>query len=429
MPKKSKISKIKHLLFVLSVLFLVISLVVIIAVSFFIREKAVSELATNEAYKSAELVVQGLYTVMRKGWSKEEIRDIVDRFNAVDKDMTVRVIRGEVVEKQFGTNPLVGGDIETDPIMQEIFLNGEEKLLESSQSLRFLFPVKADTECLVCHFQSKVGSIHGIIDITFQTSRLKLPLDYILRSVVSFFAIAFCILFFILFYMLRSGIIRPVTHMVAIINDIMDKRDLSLRVHYQGRVAEFKQLGGFFNEMLSMLESSHHDLEKQSTHDHLTDLYNRRKFEEDLENEILLAARYQRKFSLVMVDLDDFKRVNDEYGHAAGDSVLIRFSNVLKENIRGSDLVARLGGDEFCILLHETNCDMATEVCKNIQQFLAENPLEFQGEHYAIVGSFGIAGYPQHGTESETLMQAADKAMYQAKRDGKNQLAVATQQD
>ncbi len=72
---------------------------------------------------------------------------------------------------------------------------------------------------------------------------------------------------------------------------------------------------------------------------------------------------------------------------------------------------------------------MATEVCKNIQQFLAENPLEFQGEHYAIVGSFGIAGYPQHGTESETLMQAADKAMYQAKRDGKNQLAVATQQD
>ncbi|MCP4126877.1 MAG: diguanylate cyclase [Gammaproteobacteria bacterium] len=420
--KEGRTTNIKRLLILLSSIFLVISLVVVTTLTIMTREKAVNELATKEAHKSAELVVQGLYSVMRKGWNKSEINNIIRRFNEVDTDMEVRIFRSDLVSEQFGEVAGRRAIRESDPLLEEAFLRAEEIMEEVAGSIRFLFPVKASKDCLVCHLKSQVGALHGVIDISFQTSRLKLPLDYILRSVVSYFAIAFCLLFIVLFYMLRAGIIHPVTHMVSVISHIMTENDLSVRTQYVGRVTEFSRLSGYFNEMLERLQTTQQHLEDLSMTDHLTGLLNRRKFEHNLTHEIGRAARYQREFSLVMMDLDDFKRVNDTYGHAVGDEVLIRFGEILRDRTRASDMVARLGGDEFSILLPETRLDVALEACNKIKQHLTESPMELSGESYTISGSFGVVCYPRDGEDAQQLMVAMDVAMYQAKDAGKGQV-------
>ncbi len=408
----------------LSIGFLVISLIVMTSISYAIRERAVNELAGKEALKSAELVVQSLYSVMRKGWTKEETNDILKRFNKVDTDMEVRIFRDDVVSAQFGEVKGQRAIRDSDPLLMEVFQKSEQIMTEEAGNLRFLFPIIASKDCLPCHIKSQVGTLHGVIDISFRTNRLKLPLDYILRSIVSHFFIAYCLLFFVLFYMLQAGIILPVTHMVTVISHIMHEEDLSLRTQYHGRITEFNRLSGFFNGMLEQLQVSHRHLEDLSTDDYLTGLFNRRKFEDDLDREIRRAARYQRDFSLIMMDLDDFKRVNDTYGHAAGDEVLILFSQILRDCTRASDVVARLGGDEFSILLPETNRMLAMDVCKKIKQRLAESPMELPGEEYNLSSSIGLVSYPRDGTTSKKLMVAMDEAMYQAKATGKNQITI-----
>ncbi len=208
--------------------------------------------------------------------------------------------------------------------------------------------------------------MHGVIEVSFHTGRIKLPLDYILHSVVGYFAIAFFLLSLALFQMLQAGVTHPLSNMVSVISHIMKKEDLSLRTQYHGKITELSHLSNYFNEMMRRLQTTHQNLEELSTSDHLTGLFNRLKFENDLTHEVGRAARYQHEFSVVMIDLDDFKRVNDIYGHAVGDEVLIRFGKILQDSTRSSDVVARLGGDEFSILLPEMRQGVVLEVCNKL---------------------------------------------------------------
>ncbi len=174
--KEKHTSNIKHLLIILSIVFLVISLIVVTSISYVMREKAVNELAGKEALKSAELVVQSLYSVMRKGWTNEETNDILKRFNKVDADMEVRIFRDDVVSAQFGEVEGQRAIRDSDPLLMEVFQKSEQIMTEEAGNLRFLFPIIASKDCLPCHIKSQVGTLHGVIDISFRTNRLKLPL-------------------------------------------------------------------------------------------------------------------------------------------------------------------------------------------------------------------------------------------------------------
>ncbi len=415
---------IKRFLIILSIIFLIICVAVVITLSIYTREKALHELANQEAQKTAEMVRQSLYSVMRKGWNRNDINDIIQRLNAVDENIDIRAFRGEIVNKQFGRVPEQQQIIDKDEPLKNSLMSGEKKILSTPSGLRFLFPVKAAQECMICHTESRVGGVHGIIDISFKADYLNLPLVYFSRPVVIFLFFVFCLLFFIPFYFLRAEVIRPITHMVTVMHDIMNRQDLSLRLDYQGHVTEFKHLSGFINEMLRKLEISHRNLENQATHDHLTKLFNRRKFEDQLSYEIQRAKRYNREFTLVMLDLDNFKQINDTYGHATGDNILKNFADILLENVRISDLVARLGGDEFCILLPETDSSLAKRVSRNIQHYLTTNPIELNGDPYTPSCSIGIVTYPKNGNDAKSLMLIADETMYKAKTSGHNLIAV-----
>lgn len=161
-------------------------------------------------------------------------------------------------------------------------------------------------------------------------------------------------------------------------------------------------------------------------HDHLTDLPNRELFHERLQAAIDAARRDGGHLSLLYIDLDLFKQVNDTFGHATGDQLLQAIAQRLRHCVRESDTVGRIGGDEFLVLLnHLYRADHAAAVAEKIRTMLSQ-PFDLAGVCVTISPSIGIALYPEHGEDHEQLIRHADAAMYGAKRDGGNRLRMTS---
>ena len=161
------------------------------------------------------------------------------------------------------------------------------------------------------------------------------------------------------------------------------------------------------------------ELDYQANQDPLTGLYNRRYFNGFLEKEIERSKRHDHEFCMLMLDLDNFKGINDSYGHLCGDDVLREVAQVLKKKIRRGDMVTRLGGDEFCLVLPETSITGAHHVAEEIKS--AIEAYQFSDIHdFHITTSIGIISYPSHTTSFSELLSFVDLALYQAKADGRN---------
>ena len=161
------------------------------------------------------------------------------------------------------------------------------------------------------------------------------------------------------------------------------------------------------------------ELDYQANQDPLTGLYNRRYFNSFLEKEIERSKRHNHEFCMLMLDLDNFKGINDSYGHLFGDDVLREVAQVLKKKIRRGDMVTRLGGDEFCLVLPETSITGAHHVAEEIKS--AIEAYQFSDIHdFHITTSIGIISYPSHTTSFSELLSFVDLALYQAKADGRN---------
>jgi diguanylate cyclase (GGDEF)-like protein len=163
--------------------------------------------------------------------------------------------------------------------------------------------------------------------------------------------------------------------------------------------------------------------EKQrSHHDSLTGLNNRRSFEESLEAERMRASRYGHPTTIVYLDIDDFKQVNDHFGHGRGDEMLIAIAKTIRRNARVSDVVARLGGDEFAILMPHTPLAAAGTMLRKLQKLIAD---EMQSHQPAVTCSIGAVTFPQAAESIEEMVSEADALMYSAKKTGKNSLMQA----
>ena len=155
--------------------------------------------------------------------------------------------------------------------------------------------------------------------------------------------------------------------------------------------------------------------------DHLTGLANRRRFERQMEREVGRTMRFERPFSLLMIDIDNFKNLNDSFGHDAGDDAIRRISRVLREGTRGIDLAARIGGEEFAVLLVETNQEGGFEVAERLR--LAIRSLEIPSGAQ-LTASFGVAECPTDAQTAADILKAADIALYEAKRQGRDRVMV-----
>jgi diguanylate cyclase (GGDEF)-like protein len=169
----------------------------------------------------------------------------------------------------------------------------------------------------------------------------------------------------------------------------------------------------------------HRIVERQARIDGLTSLANRRACEDHLAAELARVERFGGPLAVVIADLDDFKEINDKFGHPAGDVVLREFAHTLQEGIRDVDLASRWGGEEFVLILPGTDISGAVSVADRIRTALANRlMLSAEGEPIGVTASFGVAGFPE-ASSAQALLAAADGALYEAKRGGKNRVSAA----
>lgn len=161
-------------------------------------------------------------------------------------------------------------------------------------------------------------------------------------------------------------------------------------------------------------------LRQQSIVDPLTQLYNRRYMDEALKRELARAARHGKPVSVLVLDLDHFKRINDTYGHEAGDAILRKVALTLRENIRACDVACRMGGEEMVLVLPECGSDDALQRAETLRLAVAAGEVIHNGQHISATASIGVASYPQHASTMTALVHSADLALYQAKHGGRN---------
>ncbi|MDH5611695.1 MAG: diguanylate cyclase [Gammaproteobacteria bacterium] len=223
---------------------------------------------------------------------------------------------------------------------------------------------------------------------------------------------------------LANAIVRPICCLKSAANRVSDG-DYNTRLSWQ-RQDEIGELSQSFDAMTEHLEQTHTKLELLSRHDGLTGILNRREFDRLFPIEFSRAVRYKKNLSLVMIDLDHFKEINDKHGHLTGDSVLQIFAKLVKETIRDIDQFARYGGEEFVLILPEANREGACILAERIRALVEDiNFGDTNGEPVHITISAGIANYPEHGTSEKEIIDTADKALYLAKHGGRNRVDCA----
>lgn len=161
-------------------------------------------------------------------------------------------------------------------------------------------------------------------------------------------------------------------------------------------------------------------LKHLANNDPLTNLFNRRRFREELEDWVAQMERHESNGALLFIDLDNFKYINDTLGHQQGDEILINFAYLLRGRVRETDIIARLGGDEFAIILPYTDAEQAQSIAMQILELTRGNLHVNNGRFHSVTASIGIALFPEHGGDVEKLLTYADLAMYRAKEKGRN---------
>lgn len=215
-----------------------------------------------------------------------------------------------------------------------------------------------------------------------------------------------------------SGLIVPLLMRdrvlgVLFLQDCLTSREWS--------IDDISLLGSLADQVSVAIENAelHLERERQAVIDGLTGVANRRCFNESFTREFERARRYEQPLSLVVIDLDFLKKINDNWGHQVGDEAIKGIGSVLKQSIRTIDLAARYGGEEFCLLLPNTELPMAEQFAERIRRLI--NDIEVEG-YGKISASLGVATYPQHADDPDTLFLHADEALYVAKQSGRNQV-------
>jgi diguanylate cyclase (GGDEF)-like protein/PAS domain S-box-containing protein len=197
-----------------------------------------------------------------------------------------------------------------------------------------------------------------------------------------------------------------ITHFLAIKEDISERKR---------KDAELVDANELLKSQLGQIEALHAQLHEESIHDSLTGLFNRKFMEETLEREASNSARSGSPLSVVMIDVDRFKTVNDTYGHSAGDAVLKALGKFLRENTRSGDLACRYGGDEIAVVMPNASLDAAFQRAEEWRAAFMAMKFNFGNQYFSTSLSQGVASFPSQAANSLALLNAADKALYAAK--------------
>ncbi|MHB0911974.1 MAG: diguanylate cyclase [Armatimonadota bacterium] len=262
----------------------------------------------------------------------------------------------------------------------------------------------------------------GSITVGFGAGSVNAAIDEMQTQLLATFAAAF-IVGILGSVLLARATVHPINQLIEASHKVAEgDLETSVSISLNDEIGE---LGKTFNYMVTALKESQDKLIQRANTDSLTDLYNHRYFQERLATEIRRSARYERPLSVIMLDIDHFKSLNDAHGHPFGDEVLCQVAAILRGESRDIDIVARYGGEEFAIVLPETDLDEGLAMAERLRIAVQRHCFtERDGSSVPVTISLGVADYPAQSTEREGLIMAADLAMYESKSMGRNRVTA-----
>lgn len=317
---------------------ILITLGITLAIAFIyaqvMKQDAVEKLTRIDAKKTTQLVFETLYSSMSKGWTKQDLQNIIERVNNIDSNMLVNVYRSEVVANQFGEIPRDLEARNTNPYIQKALNKQEVFNLIDDSTIEYYYPVIASEDCLKCHTQAQAGSVLGVIDISYPIVDLKISLSSLINFFVGFVITFSLIVFIALFVKLDRYLIRPIKTFVTNVNQISTNKDITQRLVEEHDIQEIHSMQKVFNNMLDSLEF-------QFYNDELTGLPNRKRLLEIMNSKVNAI--------LLILNIDKFQELNDLYGEEVGDDILKSTAEVLEKNIPNEAVLFKLHADEYAI--------------------------------------------------------------------------------
>lgn len=248
---------------------------------------------------------------------------------------------------------------------------------------------------------------------SYSASTVTLLIYFIVWLVLS---LLLAILAWLVYGRLNAWVREDLNTIVSLVTDI---RRQQVRASYKVNLAEFEKPLGMLVKLAQLTVGKQKEVESQASLDHLSQVYNRRSFE-TRQSELFKTLEQGVKHSLLIIDIDNFKFVNDTYGHDAGDQLIVQFGKALKTHLRASDFVARLGGDEFCVIFPNTPLPRATELAERLRANLPAVLELMPGVLHRLNWSGGLSEYSRKDSAENMALIRADGALLEAKRGGRN---------
>lgn len=385
-PKKS-IQKLAVHSVVLSAILSFVLLILFIAIW---GQHAFTSHLRDSSQEQSISMVNSLEALMKKGATKTDLQAYAKSLNLVNQNMEIH-LETENFEK-------------LDQVTVE----------QQGDFISVKHPIFMKQKCLVCHSNHSVGDQKALIVHKYPVSEIIFSFTDVLLLLVTFSTTAFIVMFLLTYFYLRKWVIMPLIDLSRFIDQVDSHEQLDI-LNKPSKIAEIENIRHAFNRLANMLSQSYLEIISESETDELTGLRNRRRLNEILSVEILKAEKGNFPFSLILLDLNKFKIINDQYGHHAGDEALKLFASVLQDTVRNSDYVFRMGGDEFLLILDHAASTVPEIVLEKITDKLSRKPLQVDTNKIYLSTSYGVAFFPNDGKTLDELLKIADTRMYQHK--------------
>ncbi len=365
----------------------------------YMKNNTVTDLSKSDAKKTSKLIFESLYSAMAKGWSKEEMENVISRVNSVDTNLLVEVYRSKKVEDLFGK---VEREQEISQPVKKALAGEEVFQLNDDNTMEYYFPVVAKKECIQCHVNAQVGDVNGVIAIKHPITNLKISLSNLINFFIVFIVLFSIVLFAILFFEFNRHLITPIQKLINNIGLITKNRDITQRINNSSNIEELASLQHFFNKMLEALEH-------QFFTDSLTGLPNRKM--------LLDKSTVKAYANLMLINIDRFQEINSFYGQNKGDIILLEFSKELQKIIPEQMSLFKLQSDEFAILdLDDLNTVQFEKLAISIIEHVSNKSFIINNNDIHISITIGIA------EGDNRILSNADIALKLAKKQKKEYL-------
>lgn len=323
---------------------LIVSLLVAFISTEYLKKTAINNLASDDAHKTAQLVFETMNTRMQEGWTKKDLKGIIDRLEYIRQGMQIASYRSESVEQIFGVVPEDKKTVQSDPLIQKA-MKGEELFFvdEETGTVRFLYPMKMNQNCVVCHSNSKAGTINGVLDIQFPHSDIKISIDAMSFYFIVLMVIFLLILSAIFYLIINTKMVKPVVKLTNEIKSVEKSKDLTKRSNIETNIEELAVLQNSFNKLLGTIKYYYDKLLESIYRDELTKVDNYIKLQKDIHE-------LKTDLSLMVLDISSFGKINRVYGTNIADKLLFDFAEFLSIYMKDRGTVYRLYGDEFAIV-------------------------------------------------------------------------------